>query len=124
MTKLDKVIKGLYCCNSPNNHEECPYNGAEHYNICTHQLLNDAIDLLIIRQQNTICTKERCPVNASSVPKDCNIPTCPWRTEALKPRKSMSGLWYECPACNRHLTKDIDNYCARCGRKVKWNAVD
>ena len=46
MAELDKVIKGLQCCNSPNNHEECPYNGAEHYNICTHKLLNDAIALL------------------------------------------------------------------------------
>lgn len=69
---------------------------------------------------NSACTKERCPVNASAISDDCNIETCPWRTEALIPRPSMSGLWYECPACGRHLTKDLDNYCARCGRRVKW----
>jgi rubrerythrin len=40
--------------------------------------------------------------------------------EAVKPQLSMSGLWYECPICHRHLLKDRDNYCARCGRRLKW----
>lgn len=40
--------------------------------------------------------------------------------EAVTPKVSMSGLWYECPACGRHLTKDIDHYCPRCGKAVKW----
>ena len=40
--------------------------------------------------------------------------------DAVKPKLSMSGLWYECPVCHRHLIKDRDNYCARCGRRVKW----
>ena len=40
--------------------------------------------------------------------------------EAVKPQLSMSGMWYECPICRRHLTKNMDNYCARCGRPVKW----
>ena len=70
---------------------------------------------------NSVCTKERCPMNASTISDDCNIETCPWRTEALIPRPSMSGLWYECPACGRHLTEDLDNYCAHCGRRVKWD---
>jgi len=42
--------------------------------------------------------------------------------EAVEPKLSMSGLWYECPVCHRHLLKDKDNYCARCGKAVKWNA--
>lgn len=41
--------------------------------------------------------------------------------EAVKPQLSISGMWYECPICHRHLTKDRDNYCARCGRAVKWD---
>lgn len=45
----EQVIKGLECCNMPNNHDDCPYNGAAHYNICTHQLLTDA--LALIREQ-------------------------------------------------------------------------
>ena len=40
--------------------------------------------------------------------------------EAVKPQLSISGMWYECPICHRHMTKDRDNYCARCGREVKW----
>lgn len=40
--------------------------------------------------------------------------------EAVEPQLSISGMWYECPVCHRHLTKDRDNYCARCGRSVKW----
>lgn len=43
------------------------------------------------------------------------------KQEAVKPQLSISGMWYECPICHRHLTKDRDNYCARCGRSVKWN---
>lgn len=72
-------------------------------------------------QDNTICTKERCPMNASTISDDCNVKTCPWRTETVVPRLSMSGLWYECPVCSRHLIKYEDNYCARCGKRVKWN---
>ena len=40
--------------------------------------------------------------------------------ETVEPQLSMSGLWYECPICHRHLLKDRDNYCARCGRRLKW----
>lgn len=64
MCDLEKVIRGLECCNTPNNHEDCPYNGAAHYNICTHQLLSDAISLLKAQEpQNMIvCNGELyCP---------------------------------------------------------------
>ena len=84
------------------------------------QRVYDAI-VLLKAQDNTICTKERCPMNASTISDDCNVKTCPWRTEAVVPRLSMSGLWYECPVCSRHLIKYEDNYCARCGKWVKWN---
>ena len=40
--------------------------------------------------------------------------------EAVVPQLSINGLWYECPVCHRRLTKDRNNYCARCGRSVKW----
>ena len=40
--------------------------------------------------------------------------------DAVKPQLSISGMWYECPVCHRHLLKNGDNYCARCGRRVKW----
>ena len=101
------------------------------YGFCQNDVLHDTsaktdtaearLHLLKAQAANSACTKERCPMNASTISDDCNIETCPWRTEALIPRPSMSGLWYECPACGRHLTEDLDNYCAHCGRRVKWD---
>lgn len=108
----DKVVEGLEMSFRYSNVDDDS-------TLVPQQLVLDALALLKA-QKNTVCTKERCPVNASSISDNCNIKTCPWRTEAVKPQPSMSGLWYECPVCKRHLTKDEDNYCARCGRRVKW----
>lgn len=58
MADREKVIKGLECCNNPNDHENCPYNGAPHYNICTHQLLTDAIELLKKQEPRVLTTDE------------------------------------------------------------------
>lgn len=58
MTDREKVIKGLERCNAPNNHYDCPYNGAEHYNICTHRLLNDAIEALKAQQPRVMTLEE------------------------------------------------------------------
>lgn len=140
----EKVIKGLECCTQHgrmcgrdcNGHwgwtdgshtgmellgeyrTKCPYGNCE--TGCVKTLAKDTLALLKVQAAHSACTKERCQMNASTISDDCNIETCPWRTEALIPIPSMSGLWYECPACGRHLTKDLDNYCARCGRRVKW----
>lgn len=65
MTKIEKVINGLECCNMPNNHDDCPYNGAAHYNICTHQLLTDSIALL--KEQEWISVKDRLPEHGQTV---------------------------------------------------------
>ena len=144
MSEREKVIKGLECCTQHgsmcgldcnghyeysepdhkrivlvgNYRESCSYGKCE--TGCVKTLARDALALLEAQAENSACTKERCPMNASTISDDCNIVTCPWRTEALIPRPSMIGLWYECPACGRHLTKDLDNYCARCGKRVKW----
>lgn len=58
MTDREKVIKGLECCNMPNNHDDCPYNGAAHYNTCTHQLLTDALALLKAQQPRVMTLEE------------------------------------------------------------------
>ena len=65
MPDLAKVIRGLECCNAPNRHEGCPYDGAAHYNICTHQLLTDAIALLREQEpvepiRNRLTSVQRC----------------------------------------------------------------
>jgi len=58
MADRENVIKGLECCNMPNNHDDCPYNGAAHYNICTHQLLTDAIALLKEQEPRVMTLEE------------------------------------------------------------------
>lgn len=101
MTKLEKVIKGLECYSEWDSIDEYLGNG-----LCPQRC-------------------EECPYNDSDV-DNCQKSLAKdaiallKEQEALTPKVSMSGLWYECPACGRHLTKDIDHYCARCGRAVKW----
>lgn len=97
------------------------YSNVNKYNTLVPQKLVIEIIKFLKAQDNTVCTKERCPMNASTISDDCNIKTCPWRTEGVKPRLSVSGLWYECPVCGKHLTRYEDYYCARCGKRVKWN---
>lgn len=92
MPDREKVIRGLECCNAPNRHEGCPYDGAAHYNICTHHLLADAIALL----------REQEPV------------------EPIKMELAPDGSYsiYKCGACGAWLRID-DKYCGRCGKAVK-----
>lgn len=121
MIDREKVIKGLECCimRDPDDHtrcSECPYEST----MCGNRLKIEALALLKA-QDNTVCTKERCQMNASTISDDCNIKTCPWRTEAVEPKVSINGLWYECPVCGKHLTKYEDNYCSGCGKAVKWS---
>ena len=113
----DKVIKGLECCKEMGC-LHCPYYRKNGEGPCP--MYDAALVLLKAQEEHSVCTKENCPMNANTISDDCNLKTCPWRTEALTPKVSMSGLWYECPTCGRHLTKDIDHYCARCGRRIKW----
>lgn len=79
----------------PNNHDDCPYNGAAHYNICTHELLTDAIALL----------KEREAVKPKEV-------------------KMYPTGQYACGFCG-HISvgsKDYHaKYCPECGKAVKWD---
>ena len=94
MTEKEKVIHGLECC----------IRKMEGQRIC-----------------------DECPYDEDFNCLGCSIVL--WQAiamlreqEAVKPQLSISGMWYECPICHRHITKDIDNYCARCGKPVKWNA--
>lgn len=105
----EKVCKGLECCDAPNDHEHCPYDGERHYNICTDKLLKDA--LALIRQQ-----QERIA-----------------ELEAVKPKK---GYWTHptsldccCSVCGNQPESEpgesvpLYNYCPYCGAEmaVKWD---
>lgn len=58
MADREKVIKGLQCCKSPNDHEHCPYNTGVHYNVCTYRLLSDAVELLKKQEARVLATDE------------------------------------------------------------------
>lgn len=47
MNDREKVIRGLECCLSPNDHENCPYDGiGKTYSHCLKKLVTDALYLL------------------------------------------------------------------------------
>ena len=93
MTSREKVIRGLECCNAPNNHDECPYNGEAHYNICTHKLLKDAIKLLKGQETVNIIAKHN---NGLS-----------------------SGI---CPSCGKVVNTNCNKrFCGECGTGLKWD---
>lgn len=96
MTDREKVIKGLKCCNMPNNHDDCPYNMATHYNICTHQLLTDAIALL----------KDQEAVKPFIRIHDANI---------------SNGTEHVCGYCNGSFLHQHVKFCPWCGKAVKWD---
>lgn len=58
MADRGKVIKGLQCCKSPNDHEHCLYNTGVHYNVCTYQLLSDALELLKEQEPRVMTLEE------------------------------------------------------------------
>lgn len=99
MPDREKVIRGLECCNAPNRHENCPYDGAAHYNICTHHLLSDAIALL--QEQMDM---EPVPV-------------------IVEPMNDSTFIF--CGACRCMLAQNRPKsyyFCPWCGKRVKWNA--
>lgn len=118
MADLTKVIKGLECCNYPNDHENCPYNGAEHYNTCTHNLLNDAAELLEKQSKKIADLKrERKELRMELETLDPVKPLVAGRGESFETAETW---WYECDNCRGALSLD-DKYCRKCGRAVKWD---
>ena len=84
--------------------------------------LIDALEYCKNREANDSC--QCCPYSSDKCAIDDVIMMLNGIDEDDKesvPVLSMSGLWYECPACHRHLIKYADIYCGRCGRVVKWD---
>ena len=94
MPDIEKVIKGLEVCTSkPCYCTDCPYKA----NCCldSQEVMEDALALL----------KEQ---------------------EADEPISFMDGIVerFACKKCGKHLLMTSwgrDNYCSKCGQKVKWN---
>lgn len=101
MTDLEKVIKGLECCNDTNiaslNCEECPY-----------------------RETDTCSAIARLHVDALILLRE---------REPVKPIVGEYGARL-CGKCGEEVGAISDgysfrrNYCPECGRKVKWDAAD
>lgn len=97
MADLGKVLKGLECCGKAQfltyeNCKNCPYIGGD----CM-QMFKDAIDLL----------KEREPVKPN-----ISFP--------MPKSGRRHGFCGNCGAGLRIAAGSRDDYCWRCGRKVKW----
>lgn len=63
--KREKVIRGLECCLSPNDHENCPYDGiGKTYSHCLKKLVTDALYLLKEREARVLEYSEikGCPL--------------------------------------------------------------
>lgn len=87
----EKVIKGLECCLGANECDIEPNEDCPYKGMCLCAMALRFDILALLKEQETV-----------------------------EPQLSISGMWYECPICHRHITKDRDNYCARCGRSLKW----
>ena len=101
MPDLEKVTKGLMCCqySSKSHCDGCPYCYEElcETNDCTADLASDALALLKKREaiepgvySEGTCTCGNCGTPVGYYPSGCSIP--------------------------RKLSK----YCPNCGREVKW----
>lgn len=74
--KREKVIRGLECCLSPNDHENCPYDGiGKTYSHCLKQLVTDAFDLLREQEARVMTLEE---LQAIETPWNRNTPPYLW----------------------------------------------
>jgi hypothetical protein len=96
MTDREKAILGLECHKAGFYEEclKCPY----HDDGCETTLCNDAIALL----------QEQEPVE----PRVAN---------GGLPDNDHGTWWYECGLCGTPVDP-CDEYCRKCGKKVKWDA--
>ena len=96
MVEVEKVIRGLECCEHPYAKKcaTCPYNSYTPDSMeCTGYLCKDILALL----------KEQEPVK-------------PRWTHPTVDKKVMM-----CGSCGIAIPLGKPNYCPWCGRKVKWN---
>lgn len=99
MTELEKVIKGLECCitDGPDCPNDCPYIGD-----CNRkQLHTDA--LVLLKKHEPLA-----PVQDGNGALICGNQTLGC---------GVVGMY---DVETGKVTEKIDNYCAFCGRKVKW----
>ena len=110
MTDREMVIKGLKCCQSEppatRRCDECPYDGVSAR--CDMVLHKNALELL--EHQEPIK-----PITVTTNLKEWGVPDEKITAEAIK-----KWTFHSCGNCKATLLR-TDNYCSKCGRKVKWD---
>ena len=68
------------------------------------------------------CTKINCPIQMSYISNDCDIKTCPYRTERqIGKWKNVALFTRECSECGAQFHElEYDNFCPNCGAKLEW----
>ena len=63
------------------------------------------------------CTKINCPIQMNYISNDCDIKTCPYRTEYKKGKwKNVAFFTRECSECGAQFHElEYDNFCPNCG---------
>ena len=69
------------------------------------------------------CTKTNCPIQMNYISNDCDIKTCPYRTEYRSGKwKNIAFFTRECSECGAQFHElEYDNFCPNCGTKMEWD---
>lgn len=147
MSSNEKVIKGLKECAGNGNCTKCQY-GKEKQALSCKKLLADALELLTEQEAiESINFEDKTEIMANlegltwddwrmyhSDTEVQNIAKSAFdllialvkEHEPIEPAPYMDGLVqrFACGNCGKHLLYarwGRDNYCSKCGQKVKWN---
>ncbi len=93
---------------------------------------NDGIDLAISviaefpsaeLEQKGKCTKTNCPIQINYISNDCDIKTCPYRTERkIGKWKNIAFYVRKCSECGKEFYElEYDNFCPNCGANMRGN---
>lgn len=67
------------------------------------------------------CTKINCPIQIGYILNDCDIKTCPYRTERQVGKwKNVALFTRECSECGAQFHElEYDNFCPNCGARLE-----
>ena len=67
------------------------------------------------------CTKINCPIQMNYISNNCDIKTCPYRTERqIGKWKNVALFTRECSECGAQIHElEYDNFCPNCGADMR-----
>lgn len=103
------LIAGLISCGHDN-----------YYNVMYYPIIEEIKKRLSKEWKKGKCTKINCPIQMNHVPNDCDIKTCPYRTERkIGKWKDVSLFTRECSECGTQFIRHgYDNFCPNCGAEM------